>query len=147
MGALSELQIQHACEKLMMEYCYRVDSGVASTVADLFTEDCVRIQGNNKTEGREALRAGFQMREDNKGRISRHVCHNTLLDITSETQAHGVTYLTLYRHDGEPERKFAPLERAEMVGDYCNDFVRTEGGWLIARQEIKFGFLNIGDAK
>lgn len=145
MDALAELQIQHACEKLMMEYCYRVDSGVASTVADLFTEDCVRIQGRNQTNGREELRAGFQMREDNKGRISRHVAHNTLLNIESDTRASGVTYLTLYRYDGEEGKTWAPLEQAQMVGDYCNEFVKTDKGWLIARQEIKFGFLNLED--
>lgn len=142
MDALTELQIHHACEKLMMEYCYRVDSGVASTVADLFTEDCERKQGAQTTQGREALRAGFQVREDAKERISRHICHNTLLTIESETRAKGVTYLTLYREDGDPARKIGSMENQPvMVGDYWNDFVKTDDGWRIARQEIRIGFL------
>ena len=44
--------------------------------------------------------------------------------------ASAVTYLQLYRHDGEPGRRISPMAGLpEFVGEYHDTFRRTPDGW------------------
>lgn len=144
MDAQAELEIHHACLKLATRYCHVIDHGEGSKVADLFTEDGVWTSVENTMDGKDAIRAGFTARQDNKARMSRHVCHNFLLDIESETRAQGCVYLTLYRVDGDPDRKWSELNGPNLVGEYRDTFVKTEKGWLIERRETVANFVRVG---
>ena len=55
--------------------------------------------------------------------------------------ATGVVYLTLYRYDGDPERKASPLEGPQMVGEYRDQFVLTSEGWRIKDRRIHVNFV------
>ena len=92
--------------------------------------------------GREQIRNGFQRRQDNKGRMSRHVCNNLLIDFISETEAVGSVYITLYFHDGEPGRESSsPTDCLQKLGEYRDRFVKTKDGWRFARREMVVNFL------
>ena len=132
--------IEHACARLVAEYCHLVDHGEAARVADLFTEDGVWTSRENTMSGRESIRAGFQKRQDSAGRISRHVCCNGLVNVIDDDNAEGVVYLTLYRHDGEAGRRSAPTAPPSVVGEYRDKFVRTPDGWRFQRREIVVSF-------
>jgi ketosteroid isomerase-like protein len=105
MDDLERLLIERACARLVTEYCHFVDHGEAAKIADQFTEDGVWTSPENTMSGRDAIRRGSQIRQDNVERMSRHICNNLLVDVIDENNAKGVVYLTLYRHDGKPERR------------------------------------------
>ncbi len=143
----ARMAVESACEKLITAYCHLVDHGQASEIADLFTEDGVWTSSENTMTGRDQIRAGFQAREDNKGRMSRHVCNNFQLNDVGENEAHGVVYLTLYRHDGKEDRTVSPLNGPAMVGEYRDHFVRTDRGWRFARREAIADFVRFDEAR
>ena len=91
--------------------------------------------------GRDAIRRGSQIRQDNVERMSRHVCNNILIDVIDENNAKGVVYLTLYRHDGKPERRVSPSDVPAIVGEYRDTFVRTPSGWRFKRREVAVSFI------
>jgi len=129
--------IERACLRLVTEYCHLVDHGEAARIADLFTDDGVWMS----TQGRAALQQFFQSRQDDVARMSRHVCNNTLIDVVDADHARGVTYLTLYRHDGEPGRKVSPLSGPSMLGEYRDVFVRTADGWRFQQRDLILDFI------
>jgi hypothetical protein len=133
-------QIERECERLMYQYCHFVDHDEASKIADLFTEDGIWKNVKATWTGRDEIRAGFQRREDNKGRMSRHVCTNALIDVISETEATGIVYMSLYFHDGEPGRPTSPTDCLQKLGEYQDRFVKTADGWRFARREVVSNF-------
>lgn len=130
MDAVERLIIERACERLIYSYCHHVDHGHAAKVAELFTDDGVWASPEVTREGRDKIARAFQARQDNSARMSRHVCSTPLIEVESDDRARGVTYLQLYRHDGEPGRRFSPLDGLpEFVGEYQDLFARTPDGW------------------
>jgi ketosteroid isomerase-like protein len=138
---LDQLVIERACERLAIDYCHFTDHGEASRVADLFTDDGVWVAGDTVMSGRARILRGFQHRENNAARMSRHVCSTMQIDVHDADNASGCVYLTLYRHDGDPERKLSPLNGPAMVGEYRDAFRRTPDGWRIARRELFIAFM------
>ncbi len=141
MNDVEKLEIERACERLVTAYCHYVDHGEAARIAELFTEDGVWAGPGTKMTGRAELGAGFGQRQAQKERMSRHVCNNFLCEVEDADHATGVVYLTLYRHDGDADRKLSPLEGPELVGEYRDRFVRTPEGWRIADRRISVTFM------
>jgi hypothetical protein len=140
MDDLQKSQIEQSCARLATQYCHFVDHGQAAQVADLFSEDGVWSTAQGATEGREAIRAIFQGRQNRAGRLSRHVCCNLLVEVQDDSHASGVNYLTLYRHDGEAGPGAAPLTGPAMVGEYRDAYVRTAEGWRFAHRDLVIVF-------
>jgi hypothetical protein len=134
-------EIERACERLVTRYCHVVDHGEAEKVADLFAKDGVWKSAEASMEGQDAVRRGFAARQANKGRMSRHVCNNLLVNVIDDDHAEGCVYLTLYRHDGDESRRFSPLGGAVMVGEYRDRFVRTAEGWRFSHREARASFV------
>jgi uncharacterized protein (TIGR02246 family) len=141
MDDLQKLRIERECERLVTRYCHLVDHGQAAQVAELFTEDGVWASPEATMTGREQIRAGFQRRQENTARMSRHVCCNLLVEVVDEDHAGGVVYLTLYRTDGDPARRVSPSAAPSVVGEYRDRFRRTPDGWRFAKREIEVSFL------
>jgi ketosteroid isomerase-like protein len=136
------LMIERACMRLITDYSHFVDSGEAARVADQFTEDGVWAWGKTILDGQAAVRRGFERRQANVGLISRHVCTNIKLDIVDADHVEGVTYLTLFRHDGEPGRATSPAEAPSMIGEYRDRFTRTADGWRFQRRDLFVEFMS-----
>lgn len=141
MDDIERMLIERECDRLVTAYCHLIDHGEAAKVVDLFSEDAIWAAPGMKMEGREQLRAGFQQRQAQTERMSRHVCHNFQCNVIDENHAEGVVYLTLYRNDGEPDRKISPLVGPAMVGEYRDRFVRTPDGWRINHRELEASFV------
>jgi len=139
--------IERACERLVTEYCHFVDHGKAAKISSQFTDDGVWVTNTAVHSGRKAIEAYYQARQANVKRMSRHVCNNLLIDVIDENNAKGVVYLTLYRHDGEPNRPLSPSDVPQMVGEYRDTFVRTARGWRFKRREINASFSKAADSK
>lgn len=146
MSSRDTIADEFACRNLIGRYCHYIDFGEASRVAELFTADGIWEDGRTTLDGIEAIRRGFAARESRSDRISRHVCSTTALEFeTAESascgsRAHGITYLTLYRHDGPTEGRSAPLRGPLLVGEYHDDFDLTSEGWRIRHRRFSVAF-------
>jgi uncharacterized protein (TIGR02246 family) len=135
---------ERACERLMYEYARVVDSGQASKMAELFTEDGTWTAGDGRVlEGREQIRAAFTARQHLARRQSRHVITNLIVDVHSENEASGICYLVNFRHDSATgtAEKPAPAAAPKFVGDYHLTFRRDAGNWRIASLRFDLAFL------
>jgi hypothetical protein len=141
LDATERMLIERECERLVTRYCHYIDHGVAERVVDLFTLDGVWRGAPVVMEGEDALRKGFVQRQANRARMSRHVCNNLLIDVVDADNARGTVYLTLYRHDGDHDRRTSPLSGPVFVGEYRDRFVRTPTGWRIAERELAVSFV------
>jgi hypothetical protein len=92
-------------------------------------------------DGQDAIRRGFEKRQAVTERMSRHVCTNLKLEILDADHAEGVTYLILFRHDGEPGRATSPAEAPDMIGEYRDRFRRTPEGWRFQRRDLVVSFM------
>jgi uncharacterized protein (TIGR02246 family) len=139
---ISRLYAERACERLMYQYARFVDSGHASGIADLFTEDGTWTGADGRgMNGQAEVRAAFAGREALTRRLSRHVITNVLIDVQSPDEATGIAYLINYRHDrrgDEPEGP-ASTRHPKFVGDYHLRFRRVDGEWRI--QTLRFDLL------
>jgi hypothetical protein len=141
---LQRIISEHACERLLYEYARLVDSGRASGIPDLFTDDGVWTGADGRSmDGRADMVAAFSGREALARRQSRHVITNVIVDVSDDDEATGIAYLINYRHDaadGIAENP-SPAGHPKFVGDYHLRFRRVEGTWRIASLQFDLAFL------
>ncbi|MFE2012654.1 nuclear transport factor 2 family protein [Streptomyces sp. NPDC059491] len=133
------LLAERACERLIVAFVHTLDLGDPGDVAGLFTEDGFWEwpEGDRRIEGREALRSYFAGRPAD--RLSRRICSNILVDVTSESTATALTYFTTYRVDGHAGG-FAPPRAPTQVGHYVDAFLKVEGRWLLRSRSLYLAF-------
>jgi len=135
------MMIEHECERLVMRYCHLVDGGEAGRVPELFTDDGVWASPGTRLVGRDELSAVMNHRQARRDLRSRHVCSTFVCDVIDEDRATGVVYLSLYRREGVPEHEGpVGMSGPAMVGEYRDEFVRTEHGWRINARELIVAF-------
>lgn len=116
--------------RLVTESAWRVDSGCAGTLHELFVDDG-ELRVEQTYRGREAIRAWGQALESaNPYPGIRHLASNmrfTAAGTDSEGRdiAEGVTVLTVYLNDAEGR----PTSTPWVVGEDHDRFVRTGAGW------------------
>ena len=136
------MSIEAACLRLVVAYCHYVDHGEASKIADLFTQDGIWEAPEITVAGNQNIRDFFHALEQDKTRMSRHLCTNFQLNEISADKAMGVVYVTLYRHQGEEGRSTSPLVGPAAVGEYRDHFVRTPDGWRIKHRVAMADFVS-----
>ncbi|MFE4532917.1 nuclear transport factor 2 family protein [Streptomyces anulatus] len=137
---LDRLIAERACERLVVEFVRTLDLGEPGDVAELFTPDGVWewAEGNRRIEGRDALRAYFGARPAD--RLSRRLCTNILVTLTSASSATASTYFTTYRVDGHAGGMLPPRLPVQ-VGHYEDTFRKADGRWLLGARAT---FLDFG---
>jgi hypothetical protein len=140
---LRRLLDERACERLLVEYCRRVDFGEAGRIADLFVEDGTWQGTDLLLTGRDEIRAWFQRREGVTRRVSRHVCTNVAVDLVRPDEAVSLSYLVNYRHDrAEGDTALpVPTEVPKYVGELRDRFRRTPDGWRFAARQVDVAFV------
>ncbi|MET9062477.1 nuclear transport factor 2 family protein [Streptomyces antibioticus] len=133
------LLAERACERLIVEFVHKLDLGDPGDVADLFTDAGYWewVEGDRRIEGRDALRSYFAGRPAD--RLSRRICTNILVTVTSESTATATTYFTTYRVDGHAGG-FAPPRAPTQVGHYEDTFLKVEGHWLLSSRSLHLAF-------
>ncbi len=142
MDDLDRLLAERACERLIVEYCRRVDFGEAGRIAELFTEGG-RWEGTDLVlDGREEIRAWFERREAVARRVSRHVNTNVAIDVLDEDRAESLCYLINYRRDRAEgdERYPVPGDIPKYVGELRDRFERTSEGWRFSARKVDVAF-------
>lgn len=132
-------RIEQACSALSISYARAIDFRDQDAFAALFADDAT-LHVDEPLRGREAI-LGFLARRPDEVR-SRHVISNVFIDVLSEDEARGISYLTLYRYQGPESLRFAavPLRGPAAVGHYEDRFVRADGGWLFRSRRLHLAF-------
>jgi hypothetical protein len=143
MDELERLLAERACERLIVEYCRRVDFGHAARIAELFCEDGSWEGVDLLLTGRDEIHAWFAKREGVTRRVSRHVCTNVAIDLVSPDEATSLCYMINYRHDRrEGDRSLpVPAEVPKFVGELHDRFRRTPDGWQFASRRVEVSFV------
>lgn len=131
LDTLDRLTAERACERLIVEFVHELDLGEPGRVAALFTADGVWewAEGDRRIEGRDGLRAYFGARPAD--RLSRRICTNVLVTLTSGSTATATTYFTTYRVDGHSGGMLPPRPPTQ-VGHYEDTFRKVDGRWLLS---------------
>jgi len=135
-----DISIERACERLVLDFAYYSDRQEYEALAALFTRDgtMVRPTGDSLA-GRDAILKAYQSR--GAGRITRHVCTNIRIVVDSVDRARGLTYAVVYAANANqpPEAHFGiRMEPRQLVGEFEDEFVRTDEGWRIASRRARF---------
>ncbi|MGW0965062.1 nuclear transport factor 2 family protein [Streptomyces sp. NPDC002516] len=136
---MDRLLAERACERVVVEFVHALDLGDPGDVADLFTDAGFWewAEGDRRIEGRDALRSYFAGRPAD--RLSRRICTNILVTVTSASTATATTYFTTYRVDGH-SGGFAPPRAPTQVGHYEDTFREVEGRWLLDSRSLYLAF-------
>lgn len=138
MNAAEIQAIEFACTKLVNQFALYSDTGRYDELAALFTEDGRYARPTDPTNfisGHADLLSSFKARP--KGKLTRHLVTNIVIDVTSPTTAKGISYVTQYAGstDNPAPAHGWRANPAQLVGEYSDDYVLTEAGWKI-RQRV-----------
>jgi hypothetical protein len=135
--------IERACTALSYAYARAVDFRDQDALVELFTADAVLTIGET-LRGQDAIRTWIRARPDEVR--SRHIISNVFVDVIDDDRARGISYLTLYRHEGPQSLRYGPvpLPGPAAVGHYEDRFARTADGWRFAARRLQLAFRDPG---
>lgn len=126
-----------ACLEAVVQFTCCFDEGDADGAARWFAPQGVWLRREGDVTGPQALRELIRSRAH---LLTRHVLSNPRVRLLQPGHAVVDSYVTAYRATGA-ERP-ARLERPFLVGRYRDDLSWLQGGWRIARRELKVDFLD-----
>jgi ketosteroid isomerase-like protein len=139
MDALSRIEAERACERLVMRYALAVNAWDLDAFVSLFTPDAIwqrpKVPALNGHAEIRAFMAGQP-----KERTLRHV--NGLCMVTvdeSGEAATSVSQTTVYDTPGR-DKLPASLRGPDMVVEYRDRLVKVDGDWLFARRDTSVIF-------
>ena len=137
MDVARQALIEHQCQQLVLRSIQLFDQQNWKTYAELFTEDGLLIQASQPDKsllGRGAIVEALSQRSPD--RLTRHICTNIVIDVEDDKRAAGLCYLLLYAADkSQPEDWTGrQVNSPRRVGEYRDQFVRTDLGWRIAER-------------
>lgn len=129
--------IEHECEQVLLRSIRTFDERDWQGFADTFAPDGVFFRANQPTQpltGREAILAALKARPAD--RLTRHLCTNVQIEVIDQDHAKGQCYLYLFSATATPPEKAmgGPADPVQRIGEYSDEYVRTDQGWRIARR-------------
>lgn len=132
--ALERIEIERACERLVLEYSRRLDLGDLSGAADCFAVNGTLARPMTPDaviEGREAIRAGLLTRPASL--LTKHLATNTMIDVVDRDHATGLSYLTMIATTPAADAKPPFVSAGPLYfGEFRDAFVREDGAWKFA---------------
>jgi hypothetical protein len=139
MEQLQKLAIESECTRLINRFSWSVDAFDYDAVVALFAPDCTFSRADAVYTGIDGLKASLNGRP--RDRVTRHVCANIVIDVEDADHASGKAYCVVYGHRGSLRAgEEAPLGVPDSLILYQASFVRTAGGWRIAKWHIGLSF-------
>ena len=137
---MTDISTERACERLVLDFAYFSDRQDYESLAGLFAPDgsMTRPTGDVLV-GRAAIIESYRSRST--GRITWHSCTNVRITVESADRARGLTYAILYSANTNrpPEAHFGiQADARHLIGEFEDDFVRTEEGWRFAARRARF---------
>jgi hypothetical protein len=145
LSAAERVEIERACERLILAYSRALDLGDMNAAADCFAEQgsfARPMTPDQLVTGREAIRASLLTRP--KTLLTRHLSTNMMIDVESRDTASGVSYLTMIsttpaQGANPPHVSAGPV----WFGEMRDRFVREGGAWKFQERrgsiQMKFG--------
>jgi uncharacterized protein (TIGR02246 family) len=143
---LEHLLIVQACTALIHRFADRNDARDANALADMFVEDGVFARPtapDKPVTGREAIRAQFAARPP--GKLTRHICSNTIVTVVSASEATAVSTILLYTATLS-EGAVLPVkaDAKQLLGAYEDRIVRdNDGAWKFKERRGSLA-MNVG---
>ena len=135
MDQLEILAIKDACQSVSLRFGRLQDDRRYEDLPKLATSDATYTRLGEKLSLADFV-AWVKTMPPNK---TRHFVTTTEIDIVNKDSAKGLTYYTLYLYGGEEEPPY-PLEGPFVVGEYHEEFARTDDGWKIKAREARIIF-------
>ncbi|MGI9327454.1 MAG: nuclear transport factor 2 family protein [Pseudomonadales bacterium] len=123
--------VEAACARLIMDYALYRDQGNGEALANLFTEDAVLLMNGETFTGHTALKARATNSSDSP--FLTHLMSTVQIYPESVSRARGLSYVSVYL--GSPGAAAAKRASLAAVGEYRDQFIKTNQGWKIARRE------------
>ena len=141
MDAMSQLRIEHTCQRLMALYCRHLDHLDPEAFANLYTEDAIYKPAAEPEPivGRPAILAW--VRAYPKHRLGRHLSTNQVVDVLDPESATGWSYAVVFREPDPQEGVVSPRVTPRSVVEYRDEFRHTAEGWRIASRIYQIHFL------
>jgi len=137
---MTDSAVERACERLILDFAYYSDHHQYESLVALFARDGTMVRPTgDPLVGREAIMKSYQSRP--AGRITRHVCTNIRITIQSADRARGLTYAVVYSGNAaDPANAHfgVKTDPRQLIGEFEDEFVRTEEGWRIALRRARF---------
>jgi len=137
---MTDISIERACERLVLDFAYFSDRQDYESLAALFVPNRAMTRPNGVEPGsRDATVTSYQGL--GSGRITRHICTNIRITVESSDRARGLTYAIVYSANAArpPEAHFGiKADPRHLVGEFEDEFVRTDQGWRIASRQARF---------
>lgn len=122
-----------ACERLVIESAARNDAADWEALGEVFADDATLVRPSGQIlEGRAAIVDAYSSTPSE--RLTRHVCSNIRIDKTGTDTATGHTLVLLFVAD-PPEGSGPRTSPGPAVGEFSDEFQRTDAGWRIVRRE------------
>ena len=133
LSSLERIEIERACERLILVYSRALDLGDMNAAADCFAANGSMARPMNPDvviQGREAIRASLLTRP--KALHTKHLATNIMIDVQGPDTATGLSYLSMVSvmlADGAkpPHASPGPL----WFGECVDSFVREDGAWKL----------------
>jgi hypothetical protein len=139
------IEIERACERLILAYSRALDVGDMNAAADCFAENGTfsrPMAPDQLITGREAVRASLLARP--KTLLTRHLTTNLMIEVESRDAASGLSYLTMI--STTPAEGAQPPHVSQgpiWFGEMRDRFVRENGVWKFQERrgsiQVKFG--------
>ncbi|MEJ0098239.1 MAG: nuclear transport factor 2 family protein [Pseudomonadota bacterium] len=133
LSAIERIEIERACERLVLAYSRALDLGDMNAAADMFAAQgsfARPMAPDQVIQGREAIRTSLLSRP--KTLLTRHLATNIVIDAESRDSARGLSYLTMISTTPPADTK-PPFTSAGPIwfGELQDRFVREGGEWKI----------------
>tara|TARA_B100000686_G_scaffold300686_1_gene335394 strand:- start:186 stop:638 length:453 start_codon:yes stop_codon:yes gene_type:complete len=132
---IEKIEIKDECQSLSLRFGRLQDQRRYEELPSLMTSD-----GTYTRLGEKLSIADFiewvQTMPPNK---TRHFVTNTDFSRITAGSAAGITYYSLYLHSGDSEIPY-PLDGPFVIGEYHEEFSKTDQGWKIKSREAKIIF-------
>ncbi len=127
--------IEHACQRLVIEFADAVDAQDYERLRELFAPDATFARPTDPDtviRGIDSIIAAYAGRPPN--RLTQHLCTNIRVTADSNDSAHGTCRVLLFLADAsvpETPGKGRKATAGQLLGVFTDRFRRTEAGWRI----------------
>jgi hypothetical protein len=140
MDPMTDISIERACERLVLDFAHFSDHQEYEALAALFIPEGKMVRPSGDVlHGREAIIASYRSRP--AGRMTRHICTNIRISVVNPDFSRGLSYAVVYSANAnqKPESHFGhKADPRQLIGEFEDEFVRTEEGWRIASRVARF---------
>ncbi|WP_213958891.1 nuclear transport factor 2 family protein [Variovorax sp. dw_954] len=140
MNLEEQLRAERECTRLCNDFAWSVDQCDYDAFVRLFADDGVFERGGQASEGSAAIRSFLDGRP--QGRVTRHLCANIRIDMTSAETAVGTCSALMFQAPAESSATPSqPLPvSTPVVVDYVDDYVLTHVGWKFKKRRTMLVF-------